>query len=168
MNEIGKLGKFSGCYEEVCHTHKYGTSTRRLNSSSWLLKPLYSGLIVLKRRPILSYWPRCGLGSSDSFIRRIYWCQQWVGTPASWFNIKMTSYQYSLIARFMGPTWAHLGPTGPRWAPCWPHELCYLCRKSHCGDKTVVRSSYLHNGISYICKMSSLYWIRALWGPISI
>ena len=21
---------------------------------------------------------------------------------------------------------AHLGPTGPRWAPWWPHELCYL------------------------------------------
>ena len=21
---------------------------------------------------------------------------------------------------------AHLGPTGPRWAPCRPHELCYL------------------------------------------
>ena len=21
---------------------------------------------------------------------------------------------------------AHLGPTGPRWAPCWPHGLCYL------------------------------------------
>ena len=21
---------------------------------------------------------------------------------------------------------AHLGPTGPWWAPCWPHELCYL------------------------------------------
>ena len=20
----------------------------------------------------------------------------------------------------------HLGPTGPRWAPCWPHELCFL------------------------------------------
>ena len=19
----------------------------------------------------------------------------------------------------------HLGPVGPRWAPCWPHELCY-------------------------------------------
>ena len=32
----------------------------------------------------------------------------------------------SRIARFMGPTWAHLGPTGPRWAPCWPHEVCYL------------------------------------------
>ena len=32
----------------------------------------------------------------------------------------------ALITRFMGPTWAHLGLTGPRWAPCWPHELCYL------------------------------------------
>ena len=20
---------------------------------------------------------------------------------------------------------AHLGPDGPRWAPCWPHEPCY-------------------------------------------
>ena len=20
---------------------------------------------------------------------------------------------------------AHLGPAGPRWAPCWPHEPCY-------------------------------------------
>ena len=34
----------------------------------------------------------------------------------------------------------------------------YQYRKSHCGDKTVVRSSYLHNGISYTGKMTSLYW----------
>ena len=34
----------------------------------------------------------------------------------------------------MGATWvlcswgqlgAHLGPIGPRWTPCWPHEPCY-------------------------------------------
>ena len=37
----------------------------------------------------------------------------------------------------------------------------YQYRKSHCGDKTVVRSSYLHNRISYTGKMTSLYWIRA-------
>ena len=37
----------------------------------------------------------------------------------------------------------------------------YQYRKSHCGDKTVARSSYLHNGISYAAKMSSLYWIGA-------
>ena len=41
----------------------------------------------------------------------------------------------------------------------------YQYRISHCGDKTVVRSSYLHNGISYTGKITSLYWIRAqyLW-----
>ena len=48
-------------------------------------------------------------------------------------------------------------------------------RKSHCGDKTIIRSSYLHNGISYTGKTTSLYWIRAqyfllnlhkgLWAP---
>ena len=37
----------------------------------------------------------------------------------------------------------------------------YQYRKSHCGDKTVVRSSYLYNGISYTGKMTSFYWIRA-------
>ena len=34
-------------------------------------------------------------------------------------------------------------------------------RKSHCGDKMVVRSSYLHNGVSYTDKTPSLYWTRA-------
>ena len=47
----------------------------------------------------------------------------------SWFNIKISSYQY---------------------------------RESHYGDKTVIRLSYLHNGISYAGEMTSLYWIRAL------
>ena len=31
----------------------------------------------------------------------------------------------SPTTRLMGPTWSHLGPTGPRWAPCLPHEPCY-------------------------------------------
>ena len=54
------------------------------------------------------------------------------------------------------------------WSP-WTHGprfnikmSFYQYRKSHCGDKTIVRSSYLHNGISYTGKTTSLYWIRAL------
>ena len=35
----------------------------------------------------------------------------------------------------------------------------YQYRKSHCGDKTMFRPSYLHNGISYTGTMTSLYWI---------
>ena len=38
----------------------------------------------------------------------------------------------------------------------------YQYKKSHCGDKTILRPSYLHNGISYTGKTTSLYWIRAL------
>ena len=37
----------------------------------------------------------------------------------------------------------------------------YQYRKSYCGDKTILRPSYLHNGISYTGKTASLYWIRA-------
>ena len=38
----------------------------------------------------------------------------------------------------------------------------YQQRKSHCGDKTILRPSYLHKGISYTGKTTSLYWIRVL------
>ena len=38
----------------------------------------------------------------------------------------------------------------------------YQYRKSHCGDKTILRPSYLHNGISYTGKMPFLYWFKAL------
>ena len=43
--------------------------------------------------------------------------------------------------------------------------LSYQYRKSHYRDKTILRPSYLHNGISYTGKMTSLYLIRAqvLW-----
>ena len=49
------------------------------------------------------------------------------------------------------------------WSGGWFNikKPSYQYRKSHCGDKTVVRSSYLHNGISYTGKVTSLYWIRA-------
>ena len=57
------------------------------------------------------------------------------------------------------------------WIPSGPwfniKMSSYQYRKSHCGDKMVIRSSYLHNGISYTGKMTSLYWIRALLVPSS-
>ena len=47
-----------------------------------------------------------------------------------WYNCSndnLAILKHTLIARLMGPIYgAHLGPTGPRWAPCWPHKLCYL------------------------------------------
>ena len=52
----------------------------------------------------------------------------------------------------------HLNSSGARFNI----KMSYQYRKSNCGDKTVVRSSYLHNGISYTGKMSSLHCIGAL------
>ena len=31
-----------------------------------------------------------------------------------------------------GPLGTHLGPVGPRWAPCWPHEPCYQGKHITC------------------------------------
>ena len=44
----------------------------------------------------------------------------------------------------------------------------YQHRKSHCGDKTILRPSYLHNGISYTGKTTSFNRTRPLqtkWWP---
>ena len=38
----------------------------------------------------------------------------------------------------------------------------YQYRESNCGDKTILGPSYLHNGISYTGKMTSLYWFSPL------
>ena len=59
-------------------------------------------------------------------------------------------YQFVLFALYTPGSWFNI------------KMLSYQYRKFHCGDKTVVRSSYLHNGISYAGKIKSLYWIRAL------
>ena len=58
----------------------------------------------------------------------------------------------SLIARFMGQHGAQLGPRGPRWAPCWPHELCYLGTLLHAshlwqkGDISMLQKNFTGPG----------------------
>ena len=52
-----------------------------------------------------------------AYKKIIYWMSK--------YNYTITPHDMTTltqIARFMGPTWGHLGPVGPRWAPCWPHE----------------------------------------------
>ena len=40
----------------------------------------------------------------------------------------------------MGHAW---GPVGPRWAPCWPHEICYQGKASTVGLLLVLLFMYL-------------------------
>ena len=47
--------------------------------------------------------------------------------------------------------------------PCFNKKIpSYQYRKSHCGDKTILRPSYLRNGISFTGKITSLYRIKTL------
>ena len=83
---------------------------------------------------LVAYTPRRGPNTSGNTMMSLFVHRRFIlytemeSRPGPWFNIKMSSNQYS---------------------------------KSHCGDKTILRPSYLHNGISYTGKTTSLYWIRA-------
>ena len=46
--------------------------------------------------------------------------------------------------------------------PCFNIKMFYQYRKSHRGDKTIIRLSYLHNGISYLGTTTSIYWNGSL------
>ena len=88
-------------------------------------------------------------------------------------NVKCIGFMNSIpvyrsIQHFIGDT-TSLAASCTRPGPQFNIKMSsYQYRKSHCGDNTVVRSSYLHNGISYTDKMSSLYRIGALDMPITV
>ena len=57
----------------------------------------------------------------------------------------------------------HLGwpaTTISTWFLLLPYVNYMEWRESYCGDRMILWSSYLHNGISYTGRMTSLYWIR--------
>ena len=67
----------------------------------------------------------------------------------------------TLIARFMwGQHGAHLGPTGPRWAPCWPHELCSLGTYGTSMTATGCKSDFkLTTDTPYLAFMAELWGV---------
>ena len=97
-------------------------------------------------------------GSTGAAITLLRWLQdpQLPITPKAWHNclpniavLSGTSILPSCFTRNTGPWFNIKMPS-------------YQYRKSHCGDKTILWPSYLHNGIAYTGKTISLYWIRAL------
>ena len=45
------------------------------------------------------------------------------GRPPDDLSVSMNAVRISICS--LGQYGAHLGPVGPRWAPCWPHEPSY-------------------------------------------
>ena len=84
-------------------------------------------------------------------------------TEKVYLTIKVYPSQY--IAKDIVGTWVNITAVDALvlQGTCWLNQYkmpSYQYRKSDCGDKTILRPSYLHNGISYTGKMTSLYWIR--------
>ena len=76
----------------------------------------------------------------------------WLGAYTKW----------SLILSFLDIDTSGMGEIQPEGRPGGWIKIkmpSYQYRKSHCGDKKILRPSYLHNGISYTGKTTSLYWI---------
>ena len=84
-----------------------------------------------------------------------------------------SSHQYCVAAELKGhgpipiPNCPMLAHILLHWPGPWFNikTLFYHYRKYHYGDKTILRLSYLHNGISYTGKTASLYWFGALYSP---
>ena len=92
--------------------------------------------------------PKCKYGN-ETLRKEVSHLWQW----EQWY---ISSYDLS----FINPWWWSRKPTTRSEAWFNIKMSSYQYRKSHCGDKTAVRSSYLHNGISNTGKMTSLYWFR--------
>ena len=74
--------------------------------------------VLFTRWDLLTHICVCGLGRERSIRPHspavIHWQPGHPREQSSW-----------------GQHGAHLGPVGPRWAPCWPHEPCYRGMRSH-------------------------------------
>ena len=65
-----------------------------------------------------------------------------------WLHLRLSPQQLQLLAVYESVGW---------FSKKMPS---YQYRKSHCGVRTILRLSYLHNGISYPGKIIYLYWIK--------
>ena len=109
------------------------------NWESFLLRALCAG-----HPPVTGGFPEQGASNVKRVYRKIS-------------NIRRTKFPNSNVSRFVLQfSLPNLMKPGPWFNLKMPS---YQYRKSNCGNKSVVRSSYLHNGISYTGKMASLYWI---------
>ena len=108
----------------------------------------------------------CQWNISDSFpFFPFVMCDKYVHfRRLPWYHQYLVSKLWPHKALVPQQPWNWLVHPGPRFNI---KMTSYQYRKSHCGDKRILRPSYLHNGISYTGKTTSLYWIRAqdIWGP---
>ena len=136
-----------------------------LKISSDIESNIRNGLFSTLRTDLKVEWTSMTIISK--LTRKCIWCYhrvQWcVTTPHSGGKLcsgALKRGQGSHVAKGIRD-WIVLSKGQEGFHPSLLDTPTNLPPQSHCGDKTILRSSYLHNGISYTGKMTSLYWIRA-------
>ena len=105
-----------------------------IHRASLYLLPMYNTLrLSLRRLVLIRVWcltniPSCKLTvkirpTNDHDLWKIRKQLSWCQIQRAMSNPK---WEYPWLQSSWGQHGAHLGPTGPRWSPCWPHEPCYL------------------------------------------
>ena len=103
--------------------------------------------------------------NSHSIAQLLWWVESMTCVLLHAIKINALHAISSLRARFIKPTWAHLGPTGPRWAPSWPHELCYLgCYNWLCYSNTWLDSNCKIQWFLYYCPFRAEFMMRWWYG----
>ena len=88
----------------------------------YILQPTVSDIGILRRQlPICALIMKLLIHSQLQWFHSVI-CNETDGCRFCFCEMKIDMIFYWLLHHH----WAHLGPTGPRWAPCWPHESCYL------------------------------------------
>ena len=105
------------------------------------------------------------LTDKSALFQVMVWCHQAENHFLSkWWPTSMSKYGVTR-PQWVNHKWFNSSSAGLLYTPGpWFNikMTSYQYRKSHCEDKTILRPSYLHNGISYTGKMKSLYWIGTL------
>ena len=107
--------------EATSHCWNHLTGQRASKMVLWLFS------VVSLNKLLTNSWVTSGLMYHDAHVTTVK-CHTRSGaaipTPLNLYALGF--HGSALIPSSWGQHGAHLGPTGPRWAPCWPHELCYL------------------------------------------
>ena len=107
----------SSCTEFCKHPYHYSFCLRSTMFWNILLSFKIKIKIKVWFKTLLTHWP----SQREVFVQGGIDSHIWV----TWYR----RYKYTVLGPREQSSWgqhgAHLGPVGPRWAPCWPNEHCY-------------------------------------------
>ena len=98
----------------------------------------------------MNWW----ISTANKWLTYDFW--QALTSEMIWIRNFIASYTDPCYQGSWGQHGAHLGPTGPSWAPCWPHELCYLGQHTWLRKGEVILASWSQ-------LFHSLYSLHICW-----